>query len=316
MTDDDQDHDDERDPLLVRPYLLGDAGAPGAGESAQTWPSATTREVRSQRALEGADEPTALLPLTTARRPARPAGRRIARRRILVLVAACVAVLLGAAAAGFAALRSAGRPSVSAALPDAPVPALTGLVPPSPDASPAPASSSPDAPRKPASRRAATARTATTGAAPATRSSAAAPSTSASAGRTASPPAGLAPSAPRTGTIRGQNGLCLDLNGALTVDFNHVQVFDCNRTAAQSWTLGTDGSLRVLGMCALIVGDDSVRVTRCDGRTTARWRASGQLLINTAGDKCLTDPSSGTNAGIAVRVGSCTGRANQRWSLP
>ncbi|WP_433361669.1 ricin-type beta-trefoil lectin domain protein [Actinoplanes sp. CA-142083] len=313
MTDDDH-HDEERDPLLVRPYLLDGAGAPEADQSTQTWPSATTREVRSHRALEGADDPTAILPVVPAERPARNG-----RRRLVVLVAACAVVLLGAAVAGFAALRSSGRPSVSAALPDAPVPALSGLVPPSPAAPPVTASSS-STPRKSATRRADSTTVTTAAGAPASSSSAVTSSSAPGStpagvpGKTTSPPAALVPA--RTGTIRGQNGLCLDLNGAVVVDFNHIQVFTCNNTAAQRWTLATDGTVRVLDMCALIAGDDTVHITRCDGRTTAKWRTSGQLVINTANDKCLTDPSSGTAAGTAVRVVTCDGRANQRWSLP
>jgi hypothetical protein len=331
-----EDHDEERDPLLVRPYLLSEGGDASPGEkSTQTWPAATTREVRSQHALEGADDETAVLILPAEQRPPRQDPRhgtrlvpRLSRRRLLVVIAACAAVLLGAAAAGLAALRPGGRPSVSAALPDAPIPALAGLVPPLTAASPTAAGASPSLSRS-ASRRA-TSTTAATGPAgqasrtPTKATSAPAGSATASSaavtpGKTTAPPAALAPGTStdnRTGTIRGQNGLCLDLNGAVAVDFNHIQVYDCNNTAAQSWTLATDGTLRVLGMCALIVGDDSVRVTGCDTRTTAQWRVSGQLLINAANNKCLTDPSSGATSGAAVKVTTCNGGANQRWSLP
>lgn len=306
MTDD--RHDDERDPLLVRQFLR-DADTPGDDRSTQTWPSATTREVRSQSALEGSDAPTAVLFL-----PDPP--RRRTRRRLLVLVAACVAVLLGAAAAGFATLRTGGRLSGHEALPDAPIPALSGLVPASPAALPTSARAAATAPAatpRPTSHRVPTsaASTAVTGT---TRTAAPSP-----ADKTTTSPAGQAPDTTpqaRVGTIRGQNGLCLDLNGGVAVDFNRVQVYDCNGTTAQTWTIATDGTLRVLGMCALILGDDTVHVTTCDGRTTARWRADGQLLINAANDECLVDPSAGTLSGTAVKVTTCNGRADQRWSLP
>jgi hypothetical protein len=306
------DYGEERDPLLVRPYLR-DAGTPGDDQSTQTWPSATTREVRSQRALEGADDPTAVLFLPEAK----PARRG---RRMLLVFVACAVVLVGAAAAGFATLRLDRRPGSSAALPDAPIPALSGLVPTSPAAPPAPVSAAPST-GKSASRHATTAppKATSANATSATNSPGApAPNDNNNDGKTTSPPAGLLPAVPsdRTGTIRGQNGLCLDLNGAVAVDFNHVQVFDCNDTAAQTWTLATDGTLRVLGKCALVVGDNTVRITTCDGRTTAQWRVSGQQLINGSNALCLTDPSSGTTAGTGVTVTTCTGRANQRWSFP
>jgi ricin-type beta-trefoil lectin protein len=301
----DEDHGEEQDPLLVRPYLHADADAPSADRSTQTWPAATTREVRSQRALEGADDPTAIIPAVPPE-----ATRRRFPRRLIVVLAACAAVLLGATAAGLAAMHAA-RPATTAAQPDAPIPALSGLVPASPAAPPAGASASPT--HRPARHRssAATATSARTSTKPSATASSGAVS-----GKGAAPSAALQPATARTGTIRGQNGLCLDLNGGVAVAFNHIQVFTCNGTAAQTWTLDTDGTLRVQGMCAMIVGDDTVHIIACDGRTTAQWRADGQLLINASNGECLTDPSGGTQSGTAVKVATCNGSANQRWSIP
>jgi hypothetical protein len=126
----------------------------------------------------------------------------------------------------------------------------------------------------------------------------------------------LAPAVARTGTVRGQNGLCLDLNGGVPVADNHVQVFTCNQTVAQTWTLATDGTLRVVGMCALVVGDNTVHIVACDGRTTAQWRVANSTLINASDGKCLTDPSAGRQSGAGVVLTICGGSAAQRWSLP
>jgi hypothetical protein len=227
------------------------------------------------------------------------------------VLAACAAVLLGATAAGFAAMRAA-RPAISAPQPDAPLPALTGLVPASPAApAAAPSSVAVTPTHKPSAHRSSSA--------PATGAKTTAkPSTQAGASnrKTGSPSADLKPAIARTGTIRGQNGVCLDLTGGAAVAFNQIQVAGCNGAAAQSWTLATDGTLRVEGMCALIVGDDTVHIITCDTRTTAQWRAEGQLLINAANGECLTDPSAGTHPGTTVEVTPCGGSASQRWSLP
>jgi len=303
----DDDYDEERDPLLVRPYLRGDAGAGGGDPSTQTWPSATTREVRSQSALEGADAPTTVLYL-----PAPP--RRRFRRRALILVTACALVLLGATAAAVAALRGDYRPATSTALPEPPVPALGGLVPTS-TTRPAPAATS-AVPRK-SKRSATTAAAATTGPAPTAKPGV---TTDGEDGKTVIAPGDeAAPELPvtdRVGTIRGQNGLCLDLSGGVAIEFNRIQVTECNGTDAQRWTLATDGTMRVQGMCALIVGDNTVHITGCDTRTTAQWRVSGQQLINEANGRCLTDPAAGATPGTTVTVTACNGRANERWSLP
>lgn len=309
----DHDRGDDQDPLLVRPFVLQESESSDADPSTQTWPSATTREVRSQNA-SNAEPPTQVIP-----RVAPP--RRRFRRRILVVGGVGAAVVLAAAAAAFAAL----RPEVSPAVASGADPALPMVTGPAASASAPPTAGSPSATAA-GSRHSssASARASGSGAA-----SSGTPSASSSSGRPASAPTvsttsggfGVAqphdvPPTNRTGTIRGQNSLCLDLNGNLPFDDNHIDVFTCNGTGAQSWTMATDGTLRVDGKCALIVGDDSVHIVSCDGRTTAQWRASNSTLINAANGKCLTDPSGGGRSGTPVVVSTCGGSASQRWSLP
>ena len=331
----DDEYGEDNDPLLVRPFLLHDEGSVG-DQSRQTWPSATTREVRSQRALEGADDPTAIIelpddPATSAPRPrhARPTPPRPMRswptrhRRLLVLASAASVVLVGATAAGYAALRSDVRPLTSAAQPADPLPAVTG---PQTTGVPTPTGAAPTSgrPATSATANASTSPSASAGTTTASGVASAPAATSAPAAidkptvAPAPPEYGLAPepASERVGTIRGQNNLCLDLNGGVPADDNHLQVYDCNGSSAQAWTLTADGTLRVSGKCALLVGDNTVRITTCDGRTTARWQISSQRLVNAANGGCLTDPSAGRTSGTGVTVASCNGSASQRWSLP
>ncbi|MET0423194.1 MAG: ricin-type beta-trefoil lectin domain protein, partial [Actinoplanes sp.] len=281
--------------------------------STQTWPSAA--ETRAPRAPDGADDPTAVIVLP----PGRVRGGGGNRRRLLIVGAAAAAVVLGATAAGYAVLRPGIRPSVTAAQPGEPLPAVTG---PPTSAAAVPVTSAPAS--SPSSHRS-TGTAATTSAsvrptttAPSTVAGTSKPAVGGTASTSPTPVLGIAPDpvAARIGVVRGQNGLCLDLNGGVPVDNNHVQVFVCNTSVAQTWTLATDGTLRVLGMCALVVGDNTVHITGCDGRTPAQWRVSGQRLINAANDGCLTDPSGGRTSGAGVTVTPCTGSAGQRWSLP
>jgi hypothetical protein len=309
----DHDFGDDQDPLLVRPFVLQDSGSPDADPSTQTWPSATTREVRSQHA-SSAEPPTQVIPRIAAL-------RRPFRRRLLVIGGVGAVVVLAAAAAAFAALRPDVSPSVASGA-DSGLPVVTG---PAPSASAPPTAGSPSA----ASQGARHSGSASAKASASLSASAGTPSSSPPTSRPASAPAvsttgggfGVAqphnvPTTARTGTIRGQNALCLDLNGNLPFDDNHVDVFGCNATSAQVWTLATDGTLRVDGKCALIVGDNSVHIVSCDGRTTAQWQASNSTLINAANGQCLTDPSGGRTEGTTVVVTTCGGSASRRWSLP
>jgi hypothetical protein len=305
----DHDFGDDQDPLLVRPFVLQETESPSAEPSTQTWPAAITRDNGPAQATAD-DDPTSVILLPD------PPRRRF-RRRLVVIGGVGAVVLLAAAAAGFAALRPGMSASISAGPAGSPLPVVTGPAPSGVASASAPLAPAPGVTHQ--TRRSGAASASASATSAATPGAPADPGASATTATTASPseqPHLVAPATASTGTIRGQNGLCLDLNGGVAVADNHVQVFTCNGTAAQTWTLATDGTLRVQGMCALIDGDSTVHIITCDGRTTARWRVSNSTLINAADDECLTDPSGGSQSGAGAVVSACGGSASQRWSLP
>ena len=309
----DNDLDEERDPLLVRPYLRDIPGTDAGDPSPQTWPAVP--EARRHQSPDGADDPTAVLT-----RPVKPAWP--VRRRVLVLGGVGGVVLL--AAAGFDTLRAGLMPAGPLALPDDPLPAVTGpqSIPPSAGSSAAAPGVVPVPPPARPGDPVPTPTTAGSLALPTAVPTGSAASPTTAAGTTAILPssqAGLVapePPAGHTGPIRGQNGLCLDLAGGVATDNNRVLMGGCNGSTTQTWTLATDGTLQVSGRCALVAGDATVHIAGCDGAGSAYWQASGQTLINAADDRCLTDPSGGSRLGTAVLVSACGGSAKQRWSLP
>ncbi|MEU4561183.1 RICIN domain-containing protein [Actinoplanes sp. NPDC023936] len=310
-----EDGSDNREPLLVRPFVLADATDEprGTTPSAQTWPGDPTRET-----------PTQVIPAVPAAAPgaAKPRGPR--RRRPALLIGAGVAAVL--AVTGYAVVRPALRPAVSTSLPDQSLPIVTGPAP-SPSAA---------APSKPptggAENNVAGAGTGgnTTGGAAATTAPAAsatsatttrpaAPTAAASTTTAAAPPADLVPPAPLAdprGSLISGNGLCLDLQGGEAGDGVAVHVDDCNGTSPQRWRLNSDKTLEVLDMCANLAGYGGVELIRCDTRTTARWTlGENGELTNAANAMCLSDPYSGARPGKQVFVVRCTGANNQRWSF-
>lgn len=54
--------------------------------------------------------------------------------------------------------------------------------------------------------------------------------------------------------IRGLAGKCVDVAGANPANGTAVQLYDCNGTAAQQWTVGSDGTIRALGKCLDVTG--------------------------------------------------------------
>lgn len=133
--------------------------------------------------------------------------------------------------------------------------------------------------------------------------------------------AAVAP-ADRTGAITGYGGLCLDDASSSTADFNPVQVWTCNGTGAQNWTVGADHTLRVLGKCLDVNGGGTADGTKtdlytCNGTGAQIWvpQPNGALL-NPHSGKCLDDTGWSTTPGTQAEIWTCTGGDNQKWTLP
>ena len=124
-----------------------------------------------------------------------------------------------------------------------------------------------------------------------------------------------------TGPITGYEGLCLDDRGASTADFNPIQVYTCNGTDAQQWTVASGNTLQVLGLCLDVNGagtanGTTVDIYTCNGTGAQVWvpQSNGELLNPNSG-KCLDDTGFG-GAGTQVQIWACADTANQQWNLP
>ncbi|WP_244336161.1 ricin-type beta-trefoil lectin domain protein [Streptomyces seoulensis] len=132
----------------------------------------------------------------------------------------------------------------------------------------------------------------------------------------------VTPAAAATGTITGLGGKCLDVAGASSANGTAVQLYDCNGTAAQQWTVETDGTVRALGKCLDVTGSSTVNGTRlqlwdCTGAANQKWTVSAARdLVGQQSGKCA-DVTGNTSAnGTPVQIWSCTGTANQKWTAP
>jgi hypothetical protein len=81
------------------------------------------------------------------------------------------------------------------------------------------------------------------------------------------------------GTVRA-DGACLDVQNAGTGNGNAVQVYACNGTPAQKWTLRADGT-----------------------------------IVNPRSGRCLDVANGGTGAGNPVIIWDCSGAPNQKWTV-
>ena len=124
-----------------------------------------------------------------------------------------------------------------------------------------------------------------------------------------------------TGQITGYQGLCLDDRSASTALFNPVQVYTCNNTSAQQWTVVQAGStIRDYGLCLDINGGGTadgttVDLYTCNGTGAQVWEPQNGELYNPQSNKCLDDTGYG-GSGTQLQIWDCAGTSNQLWTLP
>ncbi|WUH96043.1 ricin-type beta-trefoil lectin domain protein [Streptomyces sp. NBC_00433] len=124
-----------------------------------------------------------------------------------------------------------------------------------------------------------------------------------------------------TGTITGYGGKCVDVAGAASTNGAAVQLYDCNGTAAQSWT-ASGSTLQALGKCMDVAAAGTANGTKvqlydCNGTGSQVWtRGANNTLVNPQSGRCLdaTGPSSAN--GTRLQIWDCTGAANQQWTAP
>jgi hypothetical protein len=124
------------------------------------------------------------------------------------------------------------------------------------------------------------------------------------------------------GRITGLGGKCVDVAGASSANGTAVQLYDCNGSSAQTWTVGnTDYSIKALGKCldvaaAATANGTKVQLYDCNGTNAQKWTSSNGTLVNTGSGKCL-DATGNTSAnGTPLQIWTCTAAANQKWALP
>jgi len=125
-----------------------------------------------------------------------------------------------------------------------------------------------------------------------------------------------------TGPITGLAGKCIDVAGANSANGTAVQLFDCNGTGAQQWTVASDGTLRVLGKCmdltsAGTANGTTVQLFDCNGTGAQKWTVtSAHDIVNPQSNRCLDVTGNNSANGTRLQIWDCSGGANQKWTAP
>ncbi|MFJ9638689.1 ThuA domain-containing protein [Streptomyces sp. NPDC101178] len=127
---------------------------------------------------------------------------------------------------------------------------------------------------------------------------------------------------PKEGAVTGIGGKCVDVANGSSADGTQIQLWACNRSAAQRWTAGADDTLRALGKCLDVSGAGTADGTRvqlwtCNGTGAQKWVPQpGGTLKNPSSGKCLDAAGVSSADGTRLHLWTCHTGVNQKWVLP
>jgi hypothetical protein len=130
------------------------------------------------------------------------------------------------------------------------------------------------------------------------------------------------PPTQNAGRITGIGGKCVDVAGASSANGTAVQLYDCNGSNAQQWTVGSDGTLKALGKCLDVTSAGTADGTPaqlwdCNGSGAQKWTANGSRnLVNAGSGKCLDATGNSSANGTRLQIWTCGSGTNQKWTLP
>jgi hypothetical protein len=125
-----------------------------------------------------------------------------------------------------------------------------------------------------------------------------------------------------TGQITGIGGKCVDVSAANTANGTAIQLWDCNGTGAQQWTVGSDGTIRALGKCMDVTSAGTANGTQiqlwdCNGTGAQQWVVTAAHdILNPASNRCLDATGVSSANGTRLQIWDCTGGTNQKWNAP
>ena len=129
---------------------------------------------------------------------------------------------------------------------------------------------------------------------------------------------------PAAGTIVGSNsGLCLSVTGAATSAGATADIYTCNSSASENWTVNSNGTItgNNSGLCLSASGNSSALKTTadintCDGDSYEKWSvASNGTIVDSASGLCLSVTGASTTVKATADLYTCNGSASENWTV-
>jgi len=125
-------------------------------------------------------------------------------------------------------------------------------------------------------------------------------------------------------TIVGIGGMCLDNNRNINANGNKIQLYTCNGTSAQKWTINKANNTIVNnnGYCLDVKGagktpETLVQLYTCNGTVAQVWKINKDqhTIVNPNSGLCLDDKYAHTTNGNQIWMYGCNGTNAQKWDV-
>jgi Ricin-type beta-trefoil lectin domain/Glycosyl hydrolase family 79 C-terminal beta domain len=124
-----------------------------------------------------------------------------------------------------------------------------------------------------------------------------------------------------TTLVDGLSGTCLSVTGASTANGATAEIYTCNGSASESWTLNANGTIvgQLSGKCLEVTGSSTanyagVDISTCDGAANQQWTLSGSTIVGVQSGKCLSVSGGSTANGATSDIYTCNGSGSENWS--
>ena len=125
-----------------------------------------------------------------------------------------------------------------------------------------------------------------------------------------------------TTLVGGLSGKCLSVTGGSTTPGAATDIYTCNGSVSENWTLSANGSIvGSSGDCLQVTGGSTANyagddIEPCNGAADQQWTvtSSGGTLVSAASGLCLSVTGASTANGAATDMYTCNGSGSESWS--
>ncbi len=136
----------------------------------------------------------------------------------------------------------------------------------------------------------------------------------------AAPAGSSAPSVSGVEVYSHDSNRCITVVGGQGKDGSPLEIRDCTGSAAQKWTIRSDGTIRAFGLCMDLAGASTangtvIQLAYCNGGPAQQFDLNFRHdLVNVPADKCVDVTDAQTANGTRLQLWNCNGFDNQKWS--